>query len=109
MACMLPSIWSILFFYVSEAVFKIKCAIIAAVLVVLMFPTTASAQPMTGGFQGTVIAGGNSLPDGTVISAWIDGNMVAETETENSEYSLFIHGDYTGKTVSFKVGKVVRW
>ncbi len=85
--------------------FKYKCAIIASLLAMLLLPSSVSAQPMTGGFQGTVIAGGNSLPDGTIISAWIDGEKVAETETENSEYSLFIHSDYTGETVTFKVGK----
>ena len=81
--------------------FKYKCAIIASLLAMLLLPSSVSAQPMTGGFQGTVIAGGNSLPDGTIISAWIDGEKVAETETENSEYSLFIHSDYTGETVTF--------
>lgn len=84
---------------------KWKCVLFAVVVAMLMFPGIISAQPMTGGFQGTVVAGGNSLPNGTVISAWINGEKVAETETENSEYSLFIHGDYSEKTVAFKVGK----
>lgn len=84
---------------------KLIHVLLIVVLAMLLFTGVISAQPMTGGFQGTVVAGGNSLPNGTVISAWIDGEKVAETETENSEYSLFIHGDYSEKTVTFKVGK----
>jgi len=74
-------------------------------LVILLFPKMSSAQPMMCGFQGTVTAGGDSLPDGTVVTAWIDGVKTAEVSTSDSEYSLFISGDYTGKTVNFKVGK----
>lgn len=80
---------------------------VAAVLlaVLLLFPPAASAQPLIGGFQGTVTAGGEGLPDGTPVTAWIDGTQVAQTKTSGSTYSLFISGSYSGKTVTFKVGK----
>ncbi|MFA4836895.1 MAG: hypothetical protein WC749_12595, partial [Dehalococcoidia bacterium] len=81
------------------------CLLIAIVIATLLFPAVTLAQPMTSGFQGTVSAGEGSLPDGTPISAWIDGVKVLETQTENSSYSLFIAGNYTGETVTFKVGK----
>jgi len=77
----------------------------AVLLAALLFPGIISAQPMMSGFQGTVTAGGESIPDGTVISAWIDGVKLAQDETSNSEYALFISGDYTEKAVTFQVGK----
>jgi len=85
----------------------IRTCLIALILVLanLLVPGTASAQPMVSGFEGTVTAGGSSLPDGTIISAWIDGIKMAETDTQNSTYSVFVYGGYEGKTVTFKVGK----
>ncbi len=81
-------------------------ALAAALLVaLLLFPQSASAQPAICGFQGTVTAGGEGLPDGTQVTAWIDGTQVAQAKTSNSTYSLFITGSYSGKTVTFKVGK----
>lgn len=80
---------------------------VATVLLALLMllPPVALAQPMIGGFQGTVTAGGESLPDGTLVTAWIDGTQVAQSKTSGSTYSLFISGSYSGKTVTFKVGK----
>ncbi|MDY6912545.1 MAG: hypothetical protein SVM79_09330 [Chloroflexota bacterium] len=71
----------------------------------LLFPGQVLAAEPIGGFWGTVAAGGDSVPDGSVVTAWIDGVKVAETQTVNSTYDFFIKGDYTEKTVVFKVGK----
>ncbi|MBM3132036.1 MAG: hypothetical protein FJZ95_03260, partial [Chloroflexi bacterium] len=72
---------------------------IALAISIILFPSPASAQPSVGGFQGTVTAGDDSLPDGTVVTAWIDDVQVAQAKTSSSTYSLFITGYYTGKTV----------
>ena len=85
---------------------------IAAILISLLLPASALAKPSPpetqlsmGGFQGTVLAGGNVIGSGMSVSAWIEEEKVAETQTEDdSTYILFITGDYNGKTVSFKVG-----
>lgn len=45
------------------------------------------------------------MPDGSSVTAWIDGTKVAETQTTDSLYSLTVAGSYIGKTVTFKVGK----
>lgn len=79
--------------------------LVALVCALFVFGVPVSAQPMTSGFQGTVTAAGESVADGTVVSAWIDGTRVAEAETEGSEYSIFITGSYADKTVVFKVGR----
>lgn len=77
----------------------------ALLALLVLSPGPVSAQPLTSGFQGSVTAGGAALPDGSVVSAWIDGVRVTEVTTTSSAYSMFINGDYTGKTVVFRVGK----
>ena len=55
-------------------------------------------------FYGTVTQSGGLVPDGTPISAWMDGAVVGTTTVSGSEYRLQVTGVYSGKTVSFKVG-----
>lgn len=69
---------------------------------------TPTPQPTSGpptcGFYGSVTISGNSVSDGTVITAWINGIEVASATTVGSSYNLQITGNYTNKTVSFKIG-----
>ncbi len=55
-------------------------------------------------FYGTVIHSDGIVPDGTPISAWVDGTVVGTTTVSNSGYRLQVTGVYSGKTVSFRVG-----
>ena len=58
---------------------------------------------MTCSFNGYVAIDDSTVPDDTVISAWIDGNLVASAATEGSTYEMTITGEYQGKIVSFKI------
>jgi len=85
---------------------------LVALLLVLM-PASALAQgPTVCGFYGGVTLDGKSVPDGTVVSAWIDNAQKAQTTTTTyqgaSVYNLNVPGDDTlkGKDVVFKVGTV---
>lgn len=74
----------------------------------LLAATPVSAQPQVAAFYGSVKSQGKDVPDGTVVSAWIEGEKVAETLTSGSKYVLKVvqpEGKYFGgKTVRFKVG-----
>jgi len=81
--------------------------VVAVLLGTLLSVPYAAAQPSLCVFQGAVTArNGYNIPDDIVVSAWIDGIKMAETQVKSSWYeALSIAGDYTGKTVTFKVGK----
>jgi len=66
---------------------------------------TVSLGPLVCGFYGPVTLDGQNAPDGTVVSAWIDAEKMAQTTTVDSRFGLNIPGDYTGQTISFKVGE----
>jgi hypothetical protein len=60
-------------------------------------------------FGGTVGTSAGSVPEGTVVEAFLDGVKNAETAvTAQSTYELLVPGEYgdDGKTVSFKVAGV---
>ncbi|MFA4836130.1 MAG: hypothetical protein WC749_08700 [Dehalococcoidia bacterium] len=76
-----------------------------AVLALLVIPTVVLAQPQVCGFYGSsVTLDGASVSGGTVVTAWIDGAQVKSVTTTGSSYSMNVAGNYSGKTVSFKVG-----
>ncbi|NQT73487.1 MAG: hypothetical protein HQ553_12095 [Chloroflexi bacterium] len=56
------------------------------------------------GFNGYVAIDDASVPDGTVISAWIDGELVGSAATTGSAYEMTVSGEYTGKVVTFNIG-----
>ncbi|WP_129598205.1 PGF-pre-PGF domain-containing protein [Methanohalophilus profundi] len=66
---------------------------------------TTPSLPET--FYGTVTVAGESATDGTVVSAWIDGNEVFSQETIDGKYGYSegfnVYGD-EGDTITFKVG-----
>lgn len=62
------------------------------------------AEPQICGFNGYVAIDNASVPDDTVISAWIDGKLVGSAATTGSAYEMIVSGEYTGKVVTFKIG-----
>ncbi len=91
---------------------KIRLLVLLAVVALVLFPAIASAQQppeLPCGFYGTVTVDGADAPEGTVISALIDGNVTATTTTTSeSRYSLIIAqpegANNAGKTVTFMIG-----
>jgi hypothetical protein len=90
---------------------KMRLLVLLAVVALVLFPAIASAQmppEMPCGFYGKVQVNGADAPEGTVISALIDGNAVATTTTTaSSTYSIKISqpqgANYVGKTVTFMI------
>lgn len=86
-----------------------KLITIVAVVVVATFllPAVALAQaPDASWFYGDVVIDGVAAPDGTVVSAWIEGNMTDSTTTSGGTYALTVGElgrSYPGATVTFKV------
>jgi len=85
-----------------------KLIAIVAVVVVAAFllPAVALAQPEVSWFYGDVVVNGEAAEDGTVVSAWIGGNMTASITTSGGEYVLAVGEPgktYPGATVTFKV------
>lgn len=78
-----------------------------AVVLMLLLPSIALAQPDVCGFYGSATVDGAGVPNGTTVTAKIDGVEVASTTTTNSSYVLKIDStgkDYAGKVVTFTVG-----
>ncbi len=65
--------------------------------------TSPESKPMICSFNGYVAIDNATVPDDTVISAWIDGDLVASAATDASTYEMTVIGEYTGKVVSFKI------
>lgn len=84
-------------------------AIVALVAADLLLPSAVFAQPPVCAFYGTAKLDGKLVADGTLISAWIEGEKVGETPYKDSRYILKVvqpsGADFTGKTVTFKVGQ----
>ena len=51
-----------------------------------------------------------AVPEGTTVSAWIDGSLVASATVRDGRYVLIVdqgaQGDFSGKTVTFMVGEL---
>jgi len=83
--------------------FRITVAILAVVMLLLL-PTVALAQPNVCGFYGSVMLDGQSVVDGTVVKAMVDGEVMSSTTTEDSTYSIKVAGEeLAGKSVLFIV------
>lgn len=101
---------------------KIITASLIALALTLSSLTPASAfPPLPSSFYGTIKQDGENIPDGTLVEALIDGEVMAtflsETYQGDSVYSLDIPGDdattdkveggTAGQTVQFRVGGVL--
>lgn len=60
--------------------------------------------PQVCSFYGAVTIDGASVPDDTIISAWVDSELVGSVATTYSLYEITIDGEYEGKVVEFRVG-----
>ena len=96
---------------------KMRLLALLAVVALVLFPTIAFAEtPPTQPcrFYGTVQVDGADVEDGTIITAWIDGNETATTTTPgpaeygDSSYQISIiepaGKTFDGKPVTFKIG-----
>ena len=85
-------------------------SILAAFMLLLILPTTilAAEPPRPSVFGGTATLDGAPAPDGTPVSAVIEGTEVAATIVENGAYAFTISQppgeSYSGKTITFLVG-----
>jgi PKD repeat protein len=95
---------------------------IVVILIALTILGVGDAPPiLPSSFYGTVMVNGAYISDGTIISAWIDGNKYAEVGTSNFEgktvYTIKILADNSdtvekdggeeGDTVVFKIGSEI--
>lgn len=86
-------------------------ASLAVIAMLLAIPAVVLAQaqpPRPAVFAGTVSLDGEAAADGTMVSAWIDGEEVASTTAAGGNYGLRIAqppgGAFAGKEVIFMVG-----
>ena len=84
--------------------------LVMALALLLAIPTAVLAQRVPPHvFVGTATLNGAAAADGAAVTAWIDGEQVADTHASGGDYTLLIdQGDssFTGKEVSFKVSGV---
>ena len=67
-------------------------------------------QRPTHVFAGRAFVDGNPPPDGTTITAWIDGHEVGKSRLRGGNYTVFVEQpqgrSYAGRTVTYRVGEV---
>ena len=82
------------------------------------FTLVKAVPPLPSSFWGTVQVNGENIPEGTIVSAWIDGVQYASSESGMwegySAYSLDVPGDdpstdpieggVLDDTIVFKIG-----
>ncbi len=82
-------------------------ALVTALALLLAIPTSVFAQRVPPHvFVGSVTLDGAVAADGAAVTAWIDGEQVADTTATGGKYILQVDqvdGSFAGKTVSFKV------
>jgi hypothetical protein len=94
---------------------KIFAFIITLTLLLSNVPAVNAQPPLPSSFYGTVKLGGANVPDGTVVTAWMNGVQYASTLTltfgSDSVYSIDVRGDdpggNQGTTVVFHIGAQV--
>lgn len=82
-------------------------ALMAVAALLLIFPAVAFGQQIPPHLSAvTANVDGAPAANGTVVTAWIDGNEVGSGEVSDGVAILVISGDasFTGKTISFKIG-----
>lgn len=81
---------------------------VALTLVLLIFPASVASAQATPPcvFTGTAYEGSYIVVEGTV-SAWINGEKVAEDKTsQKGRYYFQVEGDHEGEQVAFKINGV---
>ena len=93
-------------------------AVMAVMVLLLTSQSMASAQRLPPHvFVGTALLDGESVPDGTTVTAWVDDAEVASTTVGGGSYTLVVdQGDlsFAGKTIAFRVdgndaGQTATW
>jgi len=81
-----------------------------ALALLLAIPTAVFAQRVPPHvFVGAASLNGVAAADGSAVTAWVDGEQVADAYASGGDYTLLVdQGDssFAGKTVSFKIGGV---
>ena len=95
--------------------------ILALTLLFASFTSVKAVPPLPSSFYGTVLVNGGNIPEGTIVSAWIDGvqyaSMLSEMFEGDSIYYFEVPGDdptttekieggVAGDTIVFKVDGV---
>ena len=82
-------------------------AFLAVMVLLLSTQSIASAQRLPPNvFVGTPRLDGETVPDGTTVTAWVDGAQVASTTVGEGSYTLVVdQGDmsFAGMTISFRI------
>ena len=74
-------------------------------------PVASPAPQLPAHFHaGKAVVDSKQAPEGTTVSAWIDGHVVAKTTVEGGKYKLAVRQpygqSYAGKSVTYRVGGV---
>jgi len=84
--------------------------LVMALALLLAIPTAVFAQRVPPHvFVGTASLNGVAAADGAAVTAWVDGEMVADAYTSGGDYTLLVdQGDssFAGKAVSFMISGV---
>jgi pilus assembly protein FimV len=84
--------------------------LVMALALLLAIPTAVFAQRVPPHvFVGTASLNGVAAADGSAVTAWVDGEMVADAYASGGDYTLLVdQGDssFSGKAVSFKISGV---
>ncbi|PKB63812.1 MAG: hypothetical protein BZY80_05190 [SAR202 cluster bacterium Io17-Chloro-G2] len=74
------------------------------------FPVAHAQGPPRHVWSGNAFIDLNPAPDGTTISAWIEGNVIAETTVQGGKFTLTMEEppgeSYLGKLVTYQVGEL---
>ena len=97
-----------------KLIFILTIALLPILLLINQAATTALAQEETPHFPavltGTALLDGRTAPNGTILKATIDGNIVATTTMADGRYTLRVPPhpttDYTGLTITFTVNDI---
>jgi hypothetical protein len=83
-------------------------ALVIGVALLFIFTAIVSAQRVPPHvFVGTATIDGARAPDGTTVTAWVDGRQAASTTVYGGSYVIPVDqgdGSFAGKRVSFQVG-----
>ncbi len=81
-----------------------KKSFVTAILFTIFLSASVLAPPaLPQQFWGTVTVNGNPAPDGTTVTAKVDGEAVKSADTMDGEYSLVVQDQSPGETVHFFV------
>ena len=88
---------------------KVKILTLLVGMVLLFtLPASVSAQPAAHQFAGRATLDGAVAPDGTIVTAWIDGNQEGSATVSNGFYNMIVAADpgesFAGEIVAFQIG-----